>query len=444
MTGTLLQAARPLGSGEQGKIARPLFGQLTAALQGAALTALMFLFVYNISFKTAPSLTTGRLVILALALALAMGILVALRHFSATNWVALSAFLVTLLYVAILYAWSRGADSTQLSRLLHFLLFSVLGALAFSSLLKGDLFAFVSTFSLATLVQALFIFYSFISSGYRVWLSTVLVQGGNVALASESNSPGFSNSSGALLSLIQGLGVFSALYAARLSRSYTRIYVFSAVAAVTAASTLLTGRTGGLMSAVFFAVFMLLSRRRHLFAMVTLIVAVGLVTVGFGRGAAARLSRLNPRVESLGGWAFEVFEKGSRTETWRDLSSQPVPALSLETFFGTGLVSLDKRTNASGNDSGYIQTYYALGVPATVMFYGALFALLMKHVVRSDDRILLSVLVVSMFAVEVKEPFIFKYVYPFFVLSVVMLAALKNEREKPRVTLTAESPELAP
>jgi len=73
--------------------------------------------------------------------------------------------------------------------------------------------------------------------------------------------------------------------------------------------------------------------------------------------------------------------------------------------------------------SGYIQTYYALGFPAALIFYGAFYAYLLSAFARvRTERVALAVLAVAMIVLEVKEPFIFKYALPFFLLVLLALA----------------------
>ena len=77
---------------------------------------------------------------------------------------------------------------------------------------------------------------------------------------------------------------------------------------------------------------------------------------------------------------------------------------------GTGLVAgAAGEGNATGNDSGYVQTFFALGLIGGGLFYGAVAALLLGLVRRTKDGALLGVLTVAMFVIELKEPFLFKY-----------------------------------
>jgi hypothetical protein len=185
-----------------------------------------------------------------------------------------------------------------------------------------------------------------------------------------------------------------------------------------------TGRTGLLLSVCFFVAFALTTRRVAERLIITGIIAASLaVTLSYRDEITALIGRYNTRAASTLNWSIGLFERASADPVLNELTSQKVPALNLSTVLGTGLVS-DAYGNASGNDSGYIQTYYALGLVAAVVFYLSLLGLLMRYVMASDQRLIHSLLVLSMFVAEFKEPFIFKYTFPFFVTGLVYLRSL--------------------
>ncbi len=390
----------------------------------SVLLLLTFSFVYNISFMVLPPLTTGRLTLLALTIVLFRRLLFAARRFVSANWLACLVLGFLVLYSLILYLLGRQVDSTQLSRSLNFLVYVIWGSLVFLVLLHYDLYKFTSIFALATVVQSLFIAYSYVSPEYRLWLSQMLIQGGNIPLTTSTQVPGFSNSSGALLSVIQGLGVFSALYAARLSRSFLTICFYSSVALLNMASTIVVGRTGLIMSVIFLPVFFIVGNWKQRQALVAIVGAAGLGLMVIAGSLFSTLSAFNPRTANVGEWALEFFQRGTETVFFSDFGSMPVPPLSMQTLLGTGLVLAENReANASGSDSGYVQTYYALGLLMAFAFYATMFGVCLRYVLLSRDRLLFAVLLLSMFVVEVKEPFIYKYIYPFFVISVVYMSS---------------------
>ncbi len=410
---------------------RPRAERLRRRVMDAWVAVLLFLFVYNLSPLTAPSVTSGRVVLIVLAIVLWRRALAELGGFVAANRVVVIASGLALIYAAALYVVTGAADFIQLSRCLHFCAFGLAGAFLFAVLVEFDERRFCEAFAVATAVQAVFIVVSYASAGYREWLSGVLIQGGNIPLTSATQAPGFSNSSGALLSVIQSLGVFAALQGARQADRFRRALGLTVVALLDGASTVFVARTGLMLSVCFIALFLLVGGklvRRALLAGGTVAVALA---VALGPFVALRLSRANEAFEDVAPWALELFTQGARGPSYRDLASQPVPALSLETVLGTGLVATNAYENASGNDSGYVQTYFALGLVMAVVFYGGVALGLLGSLSRSRDRLLLGFLAVGLFTVEVKEPFFFKYVYPFLVVALLYLSARHAGRATP-------------
>jgi hypothetical protein len=377
-----------------------------------ALSVLMFLFLFNVSFIKAPSATTGRLVLLFVLPFCARATWRVLRDLLRTHGVAMLVFVLVFAYAVVLYVLSTREDTTQLSRLFHFALYSIVGAAMFAALLRRNLERFLWIYTLATLLQACFIGWSFVSPPYRWWLAQRVVQGGLIPLMSELQAPGFSNSSGAWLSLIQGLGVFTALYGVRLTVSGRRTLFLYGAAILTGASTLVTGRTGIIVAAGTFVFFAVASRLKQ--AIRLLVISILLAAILWPtRGLITRtLTSLNPRFGSAMARGLEIFAERTNTDSFRALVDQRIPPITTETIIGTGKVAgVDE--NASGSDSGYVQTYYALGLLVATIFYVTLLGMLTMMMLEAPDRAAFAFAVVFLFIVEVKEPFIFKYDYPF-------------------------------
>ena len=116
-------------------------------------------------------------------------------------------------------------------------------------------------------------------------------------------------------------------------------------------------------------------------------------------------------------------------DTTDALNEMPVPPLSFETIIGTGRVrSITGNGNASGHDSGYVQTYYSLGLLLAIFFYifFLIFAIFLiqrnkfQKYYDSKKQKILYLLILIVFVIEIKEPFIFHYSFPFFVLSSIL------------------------
>ena len=75
-------------------------------------------------------------------------------------------------------------------------------------------------------------------------------------------------------------------------------------------------------------------------------------------------------------------------------------------------------------DGGYVQMYYALGLIASIVFYGALFGTMCRYLRTIKKSVNLTYFVMYaliLVVVEIKEPFTFKYILPMLFFVIVML-----------------------
>jgi len=382
----------------------------------------VFGLLYNVSFLVAPSVSTGRVALLLLLLWTGRRGVEEVIAFLRIHWVESALFAIVTLYQCVLYVSASFADFTQLSRLIHLALFAGVGGLVVAVACRLEILRFVEAFTAAVTLQSLFIGYSFASAGYREWLSSLVIQGGNVPLTSGFQPPGFSNGAGAALSLIQGLGVFTALYGVRFAPRARERLLFGIAGVANALSTLVVARTGMQMALVFVLVFALTGGVGTLMRYAGIATTVVIVVALIGGRIVTALTDVNPKLPASLERDVRLFLEGRQEASFRELLSQPVPALNVETVLGTGLVAApDRVRNASGNDSGYIETYFALGLPMATVFYAMMLMLTSLLWARTHYEPLLGALIGVMFVVELKEPFMFKYAYPFLALTLLWL-----------------------
>lgn len=397
---------------------------MTRPIPLGLLAALLFAALYNISFRLAPAVTSGRVAILILLALYAGSLRHAWRQTLGPSQPQIACLILVTLYAAAQFVL-EGSDVTQLSRLVNFGFYVLLGAPLFAVASGHSLRRFLQAMVLATSAQALFIAISFVSPGYRAFLADILVQGGNIPLTAALQVPGFSNSAGALLSLTQGLGVFAALLAARLAprRGTRRAYFMLAVACML--SIIVVGRTGLQLSIGLFVAYFVLAGPVALGRAIVTSVLLAVALTSGGAYFLTTISARNPESARTLEWAFEFFLKGRQGTFFREfLGEQTIPPLTVGTLVGTGRVAAeDGIANASGSDSGYVQTYYALGLPAAMIFYGAFFTLAIARLAQVRTEVITLALLVAVTALlEVKEPFIFKYALPFVLLVLLSLA----------------------
>jgi hypothetical protein len=389
-----------------------------ASRLGSQLISLLLLFsiVYNVNFLIFPSATMGRLAVLYMLWKQRNTIGERIQALAEKHPYVLLILTGLLAHAAVGYLAGGREDSTQMSRQFHFLFYSLLASYLYAAHIEGDMRVFLRNFGIVTALQGALIVYSLFSPEYREWLAGLLVQNSNFPLTSATRPPGFSTSSGASLSVIQSLGVYCCICIA-FAPGPRWVKVLSSLGAIISiSSTILAGRTGLMMSALFIGAFCL----RDLFRLrwgSTAVVAGFLALLVFQGPVLVDYLMANrgddlPNFQKISEWAFEFFMNDGDVYSVYDLQTMPVPGLSFDTMVGTGLVE-----NGSRNDSGYIQNYYSLGLLMSILFYGTALYMCFRMWLVSKERFLSLVLIGGIFFVEVKEPFVLKYIYVFFIIS---------------------------
>lgn len=129
---------------------------------------------------------------------------------------------------------------------------------------------------------------------------------------------------------------------------------------------------------------------------------------------------------------WELFRYGTDSYALSNINNidSPVPGLSLQTLFGTGIT---RGTISSGgvfmHDGGYVQRYAAIGLIASILSYLVFVVYIVRWLKISAVKILtrryLLFCMIVLLIIEYKEPFIYMLAYPFVL---VMLSRLKHIR----------------
>ena len=395
---------------------------LARAGSQALSVVLLFFLVYNVSFKVLPMATLGRLAVLYLMWEQRLILRERINSLAAKHPFMLLTLAALLVHAVIGYLFGGRVDSTQMSRQFHFLFYSIFASYLYALHLRGNLKMFLCNFAIVCAFQGGMIIYSLFSWEYREWLASLVVEGGNYELTLADRPPGFSNSTGANLSVIQALGVFSSLWVAFGNNPWWA-KVLSVIGAIVAVvSTILVGRTGLMLSTLFVAFYCIRDLGRLRFRSTAVAAAFVALVVFQGPSLIAYLMENRgdylPDFQKMSNWAFEFFINDGNVYSVYDLSTMPIPKLTFETLMGTGIVN-----NGSGNDSGYVQNYYALGLLMSVVFYSVVAYLCTITWLKSRERFLYLSLIGGVFLVELKEPFMLKYIYLFFIMSQYFLMA---------------------
>lgn len=316
------------------------------------------------------------------------------------------------------------SDFGMLSRLVVILAYGFFMASAVSKVFVSTS-EFIKCLAIACLIQTIMVYISFISEGYRIWLSNILVETSNIPLNYASRVAGFSNSSGSQLSLILSMGSFcfmSLYYVSK--KKIEKIFCFS-MSLFVVLSCIFVGKLGLFLGFYFIFIILFFDFFKHpgfnsgVFFVLFLFVATFFTFASFDSGGY--LSYALTRT-------FSLF-LGQGDSSLDALLEMPIPKLDLDTLLGFSSTVGEYGGNASGSDVGYIQTYYSLGLVFTIIFYLSLFMYLIAKIYslpRNKTRTLAFILFLPLFIVDLKEPFISKLGYFFVLYTFIILSS--NEK----------------
>jgi len=303
--------------------------------------------------------------------------------------------------------------------LFWFTIYSIITPFLLLKIFK-DKIDFLNAFFIATTIQSIITIGSFLNPEFKQFILSAIVVGGN-DIKDGFRAIGFTSASGAAFSVIQFCGVFSGLMLLKYTRDNLIKSIFILIFIVIGLlSTLIIGRTGLLCSIIAIIYFLFINfnlKKAILYSVITFIIS----QINF-------INLLENQTEGIDGFNIEFFknwiEDGfilKNNNTVEAISRMPIPPLSLNTIVGTGEVfDAEKSVNTSGHDSGYIQTYFSLGFVFAIVFYVSYFLFLIR-ITKLKNLLILLFLIFILFVVEFKEPFIFKYILPFYILTLTVL-----------------------
>lgn len=107
------------------------------------------------------------------------------------------------------------------------------------------------------------------------------------------------------------------------------------------------------------------------------------------------------------------------------LFGMDIPRLSIRTFFGTGITRGTVGDISCYHDSGYIRSYFSMGIIGSLLFYGSFYYSMIKDIISCHDKkvkIILTILFLVIIISEAKEPFIMQYFMPFYFFTLYLLS----------------------
>ncbi len=369
---------------------------------------LIFFIIYDISFSFLPYLTSGRIAVLFLLI----------TNFNTTSLDKIFYWGFATFGLALFYALFQSiysCDLTQVSRLFWFIIYGWILPCVVSFYLEKAEYLYRLLFFAVTL-QAIIVFVMFFNIEFRFHILDILEVDSNInPYENFQRSFGFTSLTGSAFSIVQAGGFFSGIYYLTISKFNSiliKLLIFLGLMVILL-STVLIGRTG-----LFISIFLLLFYIVFISNITQKIIILLLLFYFFQLDIESSFIFITENVEGFKSewfitWIEEAFSTRNNS-TLTEINNMNVPPISLETIVGMGLVKSENGFgNASMNDSGYIQTYYSLGLIISVVFYLTYFCLSFFRWLKSKRNPLVLIFLIIVFLVEYKEPFIFKYSLPF-------------------------------
>ena len=333
-----------------------------------------------------------------------------------------------LLILRIVYPKVNGSNYI-ISRILYFIAYTIIGSQMIVKYIR-DIRIFLKSIIFASIIQSTIVFLQFSFYGFREFLNNTFVNEGNISYLREDRANGL-GAEGATLSLLLFCGLFACGYFIIIKKRVTFklmiIYLYILL------STMLVGRTGLLIGVINFIVILILisdkSIIKTIFSIIKMIIIFIIILFVFIKLTDNIIER--DRIDKMFKWATSIFTKGINDKSFIALTSMAIPSLTLETLLGTGIYrGVSALGTISQHDSGYVQSYFAIGLINSIvfyiMYYSFLFNIINKIKNRTSYKYFIWFLIIIII-VEYKEPFIFRYIMSFMI---IVCCILINKHEK--------------
>lgn len=379
----------------------------------------LFFLVFDISFVGFESVTTARVSLVLLFIFYWRRAWFIFRDCVRSRPLFFVNLLFLTLYSVVLVLLNGSSDKVVFSRFFWFFCYSLVGGFLVIAMFGFSLRRLLVGFLVVMLAQSFFVYLSLVFEGYRLWVSESIVNGSNIDFLTRFRSPGFSSTGGADLSVKLALGCVSSLLLYASESCLRNKVVYISCFFFTFGAVFFVGRTGMLIVVFFLLSFLLYSLKAFKLKalMVNFLLAffVGSCALFF---SVYFLERLIFSIGDVFEWAvYSIVSNEDKTIDTLVGQLETTPQLDFfSILLGTGRVRFSDGLNFSGSDSGYVQTFFAIGGLFSVSFYLSLLLFFLSLVSLKGRSPFFSVLLIFMcFFVEIKESFLFKYTLPMFV-----------------------------
>ena len=407
----------------------------------------LFFYLYGVNFTFMPLSTARIIIIIAFCYFLLTFIYKPSIRLRISDLLLLLIFLVLWYWVFFMTVVSGYTDKSMLTSVSLMLVHSLVGGWFFSNLFVRFGFNFRKVILLIQIVitiQAVFILIYFVSWDFREFTFLYIPETGNIDYrVNLFQSRGLTHSSGAVLSVIQSLGVLFTAYLLSTSKYSSKEFIYLLFSfGLLCLSIFITGRTGILIIPLVFIYFLmvLLSRKgipkniTYFAVAAPLIVVVSFILFRYvyqniiGGITGATGEDIFDRVVRW--YVEEFFAEGA-------LQSRTLSILSGHWFLPDNAELLlfgDPSTwdlNRIRSDIGYIRMWHGIGAAGFLIYYCFLILIFVRMVLSAKafpEKLMAGILGIYFFIIETKEPFIFNvFVNAFIVLIFIYLIISKRK-----------------
>lgn len=395
---------------------------------------ILFLFFFDISFIGIPSLISTRKIVFVFLVFYAFRNKLRVVPDNLKKWkVLFVSNIVILIYLFVISSIMGvlGNSMSAIPNFIYFMIYTLLGALFLANYFD-NIYGFMEATIGAMWIQAIFVFVEFFSKAVRQAVSSIVIPTGNVDYVSSVRGNGL-GAEAANLTLLLFLAVFCCNFII-INRGIRLKYIISQV--VMLAAMILVGKTGLLVSFFFIAytVMIVLPKTGKIIPAIKM-TCIFSVLVILGVLILKNIMTEADFYRQFYKFYYAITDFSSNDSVNR-FKEFLIPPLTAETMIGTGIIrGYTKSGLYLWNDSGYIQMYSSIGLVFAIIFYSVLFGTIYKMIkdcVYSVDKEIINFMrmyLLTLMIIEIKEPFVFKYVLPMFLLVIIMLIQRSNNNE---------------
>jgi hypothetical protein len=392
---------------------------------------MVFLTIFDLSFKIAPAISSGKIVVSLLSLYYIFK-KIKVKNLSKGELLIFISYFFIFTHVVLVYIFNGMPETTTLARFIYYLIYSVWLSFVFTKIFdsKRD---FLNVLTHAIFIQSCFVIISWFSLDYRILVDQLLVQTGNISLLSARRPPGLMNSAGAKASVTLGIGAATGIYMIALAKKRKEVIKYSIFLLINLVATFIVGRTGLLIFTGLALAIIIQEKKKVILNRKFLIVFITTLLL-FVFTFMIVPEEFNENIIVKSEWVFGEFADGLfKADTVSILRSMSIKELGAETLVGTSQIRLPD----GQHDSGYIQNYHSMGLIFSIIFYITVFfhtiVLVKSHkntYFIKKNILFILFLIAGLFIVEIKEPFILSYTYPMIIYTLLRLP----EEKTPTIT----------